>query len=156
MGTMLSENPILGQDGQLTARLELKDAQEGFAGVSGMIWTIEPDGTFRAVRFLNAQITELSREGQLTKEGLASIAEALTGQDFFALPAKIGHESKANPHRMTLSFGQKAVTLVLPPGMDIAEAEAAHAGDQKSPEARFLTIARKVRTLVEDPGLTPR
>lgn len=157
MGTTTSKDRFLGPDGQLRARIELRDAQGGFAGFSGSLWTIEPDGTFRVARFLNEKVDEPHRTGQLTRDGLASLAEVLAVQDFFGLPVELGHEVKVkvNPHRVSLSFGQKTVTLWLPPGLSIAEAAAAHRDDQKSPQARFLTIVQTVHALVEDASPPP-
>lgn len=155
MGTTTSKDRFLGPDGQLRAGVELRDAQGGFAGFSGNLWTIEPDGTFRVARFLNEKVDEPHRTGHLTRDSLASLAEVLAVQDFFGLPANLGDEIQVNPHRVTLSFGQKTVTLWLPPGVGLTEAAAAHRDDRKSPQARFLTTVQTVQALVENAGPPP-
>jgi hypothetical protein len=156
MDTPTSRDRFLGPDGQLTARVELKDAQGGFAGFSGTLWTIEPDGTFRVSQFLNEKVHGPDRTGQLTQESLTRLAEVLVVQDFLGLPMELGHQLRVNPHRLTLSFDQKTVSLGLPPGVSIAEAAAAHKGDEKNAEARFLALAGTVRQLVEDAAPPPR
>lgn len=140
---------FLTKDGQLTAKLALKDAQAGFAGDSGTAWTIDPDGTFRVARFFNDKVEKPYREGQLNKEELVTLAKVLTAQGFFGLPTEVGRAPEVNRRRITISFGEKTSTLVLRAGQDIMEATP-RGGEPVSPQGRFSAIVQAIQRAVED------
>jgi hypothetical protein len=146
--SMAHPSEYLAEDGQLRAQLELKDAQDGFAGISGTMWTIERDGTVKAARFVNARVDPPRRVGQLTKDDLAKLAEVLSAQGFSGLAPELGREQKVNARRITVTFGGKSSTWVLPPGQDPVEAAAAQGDKAGSAEKRFLAIEQAVRKLV--------
>ena len=144
MGRFLTPN------GTLTETLELKDAQEGFAGVSGEILTVEPDGTWRVARFLNDRVEAPHRQGQLSPEELKSLAEALAEQDFGELPSTVGEAPAINPHRIIVRFGEVDSTLLLEPGQDVSGSAAPRTGQASGPQARLAAVVRTVRGLVDD------
>jgi hypothetical protein len=137
---------FMGPDGRLLAPIELKDAQEGFAGLSGTQWTIEPGGTYRVSRFVNERVAVPHRTGRLTATQLTRLAALMQAQDFLGLPSQLGTEQKINPHRISVSFGSRVSTLVLPPGRD--PAQAATAGELDAPATRLVTIGQTIRALV--------
>ncbi len=100
--------------GKLQSPLTLRDSQGGFAGYSGELWTITPDGHFTIAHFLNDKTDAPYWQGNLTQAELKSLAHALCTNHFLQLPASLGGEPKVNPHSLTLSFGTKQSTLVLP------------------------------------------
>lgn len=145
-------NVFLTRDGQLTAKLMLRDAQAGVAGESGTVWIIDPEGTFSISRFFNNKVNKSCRTGQLTQEQLATLAKVLTAQEFFELPSEVGHGPEVNPHRITISFGEKTSTLTLGAGQDIMKA-APQGGEQTSPQGRLSAIAQAIFRAVEDDKL---
>ena len=42
----LPRDKFLTKEGKLTATLTLKDAQGGFVGITGLVWTVRPDGSW--------------------------------------------------------------------------------------------------------------
>ena len=104
---------FLTPDGKLTETLELQDAQEGFAGLSGEVLTVQPDGTWRIARFLNDRVEEPHRQGRLDAKELKALAGVLAEQDFSELPSVVGQAPEVNPHRITVRFGETSSTLVM-------------------------------------------
>lgn len=149
-------NRFITQEGKLKEELVLRDAQEGFAGVSGEIVTIEPEGAFTVARFLNEEIRKPHRRGKLRREELERIAIVLASNSFTKLPARIGRDAKINRHIFRLSFGKKESVLVLRPGETLEEAE--HAPGDAS--ARFIAVATAVNSAVKpssrDEGQNPQ
>lgn len=129
--------------GKLQSSLTLRDSQGGFAGYSGEVWTITPDGHFTIAHFLNDKVAEPSWQRDLSPSELKSLARVLCKNHFLGLPDSLGGEPKINPHSLTLSFGEKQTTLVLPPG---------DAGDQISdePSRNFSAIVQALRDLAKD------
>lgn len=134
-------------DGRLKAELEVRDAQSGFAGLSGTITRIEPDGTFTVSRFLNERVEEPHREGRLAGEEIESLAQVLDEQGFYELRQEIGRAPPVNPRTITVSLGERTATLSLEPGAELEEAIGVFAARPESPEARLLTIAQAVEEL---------
>jgi hypothetical protein len=107
---------FLFQDTRLKEKLELKDAQEGFVGVAGDIWTIEPSGSWHVARFVNDQVFTPHLSGHLSQRQIIELAEILLAQEFHRLPAQFGHDIKINRHLISVSFGAQQSTLILNPG----------------------------------------
>ena len=102
---------MLTPDGKALETLELQDAQEGFAGISGEILTIEPDGTWRIVRFLNDRVEEPHRMGRLHPKGTQGVGRGiLAEEDFSELPSVVGELPEADAHRVTVRFGETSST----------------------------------------------
>jgi len=107
--------------GKLQSPLTLRDSQGGFAGYSGEVLTITPDGHFTIAHFLNDKIAEPHWQRDLTPAELKALAQVLCKNHFLKLPDSLGSEPKVNPHSLTLAFGTKQTTLVLPPASSIDE-----------------------------------
>jgi hypothetical protein len=137
---------FLGADGALRAPVELRDAQEGFAGQTGTLWTIEPDGAYRVARFVAQVVQPAHRTGQLTRAELARLAQVLAAQDLLSLPDTVGSLPPVNPRRISVRFGSRVSTLVLAPGEEPREAAAR--GTPGSPATRLVAIREAIRTLV--------
>lgn len=105
---------------ELKAPLTMREEQVGFVGTTGTEFTIEPSGRWKVERFRRAgggkeQYTPL-RSGTLSPSQLDALAKSLAAHDLAGLTAKAGREPRANPHRITIRFGQKVSTLEgLPP-----------------------------------------
>jgi hypothetical protein len=137
----------LAPDGRLKGRLEVRDAQEGFVGVSGEIWVIEPSGRWYAARFVNGHVSEPSRTGDLTQAELSRLAEELARQKFSTLPTLFGRNVSINRHLMTIAFADRQTTLVLRPGETVAEM--AQTADDPGAITRFLALVQTIQSLLE-------
>lgn len=140
---------FLTPDGKLAETLELQDAQEGFAGLSGEVLTVQPDGTWRIARFLNDRVEEPHRQGRLGAKELKALAGVLAEQDFSELPSVVGQAPEVNPHRITVRFGETSSTLVLEPGQDVPEIAALRREQLSEPKAKLVTIVETTRSLIE-------
>lgn len=128
---------------RLSAPLELKVSQSGFAGVTGTVTTIEPDGAYRVSSFVNDMTRPPESEGRLPPDDVREIARTLQARDFSHLPAELGETTPVNAKTVTLSYGGHSTTLSLPPG---AELPAPRAPD--SPEGQFAAIVQSVEEAV--------
>jgi hypothetical protein len=140
---------FLTPDGQLVETLELQDAQEGFAGLSGEILTVQPDGTWRIARFLNDRVEEPHRQGRLSAKELKALAGVLAEQDFNELPAVVGQAPEVNPHRITVRFGETSSTLLMEPGQDVPAIAALQRDQRSEPQTKLVTIVETTRRLIE-------
>jgi hypothetical protein len=149
IGVAMADDSTLGRyfapDGRLSAAVELRDGQSGVVGVTGTLWTINPDGTFQVARFINQSVGQPERTGQLTPPVLQSLAESLASQDFAGLPMAICEEPLVNAHTVELRFGDQTVTCTLQPGKPLTSLAA---GAADSPEARFGRMAEEIRQAV--------
>jgi hypothetical protein len=104
-----------GDRPQLKHRLVLRDEVRGFAGLSGRMWVVEPDGRWSLVDLRPAgsgKEKEVPREkGQLKPDELVALAKDLATHDLSGLPVKHGKDPKVNPHRLVLKFGDKEMVL---------------------------------------------
>lgn len=136
----------LNTDGTLRQPLVLRDAQGGFAGFTGWIWTIKPDGSWQRQSFLNEQVREADKSGKLSPEQLTALAAELAKQDLLKLPARIGGDPMVNPHIFTISFGEKQSQLVLGAGATLPDV------DPRNPKLaahnRFVILVQTVQTLL--------
>lgn len=142
-------NPFLTADNHLIAELELRDEQAGFVGVSGITWSILPDGTCEASPFVNNTVSSSSQAGQLAQADLVKLASTLLDQNFSGLPAEISSEPSLNPHRLQISLGDKSTALVLPAGQSIDQALTLQQQRSEAPAARFLKIAQTINQIVQ-------
>jgi hypothetical protein len=104
-----------GDQFQLKHRLELRDEMSGFAGLSGRMWVVEPDGHWRFVQLQPAgsgKVKEVvQKSGELKPDDIVSLAKDLAAHDLAGLPANHGEIPRINPHRIVLTFGDKKVVL---------------------------------------------
>jgi hypothetical protein len=105
---------------ELKHSLTLREEQGGAGGLSGVEWTIRPDGKWELVRFCTVKGKEeklgssLAR-GELTSAQLTELGQVLASADLNGLPPKIGPAPEpaaiVNPHRFVLIFGDKKIVL---------------------------------------------
>jgi hypothetical protein len=104
-----------GDRHQLKHRLVLRDEVRGYAGLSGRMWVVEPDGRWSLVDLRPAgsgKVKEVQRQaGQLKPDELVALAKDLAAHDLNGLPVKHGENPKINPHRIVLKFGDKEMVL---------------------------------------------
>ena len=95
--------------GQLTAALEVRSLQGGFAGFTGRQWNIEPSGRWTAATVFNQEVKQTG-QGMLSNEELAVLAGELAMYDLLGLPAKEG-QPVVNPRIVEIRFGVHRATL---------------------------------------------
>lgn len=141
-------NNFLTENGKLKETLVLKDGQEGFVGIKGNIWTIEPSGLWHISHFLNEQIDKPYRKGYFTAKELATVADVLVSNKFSKLPAYFGRDLKINRHLLVIRFGKKSSTLVLNTGEPLTTK------DVPMPQThiweRFIVIVQTIQNLLKD------
>jgi hypothetical protein len=105
----------VGDQFHLKHRLELRDEVSGFAGPSGRMWAVEPDGRWSLALLQPAgsgKAKEVAQKsGQLKPDEIVALAKELAAHDLAGLPANHGTIPKINPHRIVLVFGDKKVFL---------------------------------------------
>ena len=62
------------------------DLQDGFAGTTGLIWTIKPDCSYEVARFRGNEVSPPYVRGQLTPEQQSQLAAALSTAAVDTLP----------------------------------------------------------------------
>lgn len=131
-------NDYLTKDGQLAAPLKVVQLQGGFAGFTGIQFTIAPDGSWTTASLFNDKVTPKSK-GKLSEKDLAKLAAALERFALARLPAKSGTTPGANPHTISIEFGKATFSLVgrVPPKLDEKNPTA-------SVESRFAGILTEV------------
>src|SRR6267142_898258 len=143
--------PYLTSDGKLQASLVFRDAQDGFAGVSGEVWTIDAGGHLSMARFLNEKTSTPYREHDLTSVEFKTFVGTLAANHLLALPDQLGRDVKVNPHVLTLSFGKMKSELILQAGESVAEQTKPPAGDHQAAAWRdFLSIVRALQVLAKE------
>ena len=120
----LAGDDLLAQDditkeGQRTQQLKVVQLQGGFAGFTGVQYTIAPDGSWTSESIFNEKKTPKNK-GKLSEKDLAKLRAILAKYDLAKLPAKSGKEPGANPHTITFEYGKKKASLVgqMPPTLD--------------------------------------
>jgi len=123
---LLLRKPYSTDDGLLKTELTLRDRQEGFAGETGTLVVIRPHGDWTERRFgpKEGQSDPPHRLGTLSRRTVRKLIEALAQASFLKLPEEIGKPAPVNPHTMTITVGEKRVSLHLPLGGKIQEVEA--------------------------------
>lgn len=145
VGDHLLGQDHLTKDGKLSQQLKVIQTQGGFAGFTGVQFTIAPDGSWTSESIFNQKITPKSK-GRLTEKELAKLGSILEKYQLAKLPAKSGKQPGANPHTVTFESGKMKATLVgqTPPQLD-----------QKNPtatvESRFAGIWQGVVELLTPP-----
>jgi hypothetical protein len=150
---------LVDKDGRkaLKEPLTLRVTQDGIAGKTGTVWTIETSGKWRVSR-LNTKdgqehLTSI-RTGIMTAAELESLAKTLHAQKLTEIPAKTGTEPKVNAHTVTLRFGERTASLAgLSSRKSPTLAEHIRKSAATKPEAearvweRFAEVAKAVETL---------
>lgn len=119
VGGGLFAKDYLTKEGRLADQLKVVQLQGGFAGFTGMQYTIGPDGSWTSESVFNEKKTPRGK-GKLSAKDVAKLAATLEKYDLAGLPEKSGKEPGANPHILTLEFGKQKAALVgqLPPKLD--------------------------------------
>lgn len=99
------------KDSPLTRPLKVVQLQGGFAGFTGVQYTIAPDGSWTFDSIFREKITP-KRKGKLTMMEMAKLGALLEKYAVAKLPAKSGKEPGANPHTITIEFNNKKASLV--------------------------------------------
>ena len=115
----IPRDKFLTRDGKLSGTLTLKDVQGGFAGFTGVIWTIRPDGSWDRKRIISRTTQKPDLNGKLSAKKLRQIADVLTHAQVDKLPARLGKFRGANPHVVTLGWGNRQCAWTLGPGMPV-------------------------------------
>jgi hypothetical protein len=118
-GGRLPAQDYLTKDGKLTRQLKVVQLQGGFAGFTGVQYTIAPDGSWASESVFNKKTTPKDK-GKLSRQDLAKLGSLLKKYQLARLPAKSGKQPGANPHILTFEFGNKQFSLVgqVPPKQD--------------------------------------
>lgn len=135
----------------MQARLVLRDGQQGFAGMSGEVWTVEPGGRFSIARFLNDRTDPPYWERSLAPTERKELAKVLAASHLLDLPDTFGRDVKVDAHLLTLSFGKKQSTLALQGGEAVTDKTTPPAGDpQTSAWRNFIAIVRTLQGLAQE------
>jgi hypothetical protein len=126
---LLISGTNMAQESSLPVPLVLEDIQGGFAGETGRIWTLAPDGSYTVARQIGLKVLEPDKQGRLTPAQLAQLKALWDRMAAMALPQQLGGGPQANARRITLSYGGKRSVLNLPPGGGVPRAPHSAAGD---------------------------
>jgi hypothetical protein len=133
-----TSDKYLDEDGQLTHTLTVANLQGGVAGPVGDKWAIEPSGAWTRVRVLGKREVPVAK-GKLTKKQLAGLAKDLEAYDLAGLKSdKVGSPA-ANPHLISIEFGDTKAELTLPPGPGLP------AASKTKVPGRFAGIVKAVQ-----------
>ena len=142
---LLISGTNMAQESSLSAPLVLKDVQSGFAGETGRVWTISPDGGYTVARQIGLKELEPDQQGRLTPEQWAQLKTLLDRMAVMALPRQLGGAPQVNARRITLSYGGKQSVLNLPPAGGDPGASRSAAGDD--PTRLILELADDLRAM---------
>ena len=135
----------MAQENSQSAPLVVKDLQSGFAGETGRIWTISPDGGYAVSRQIGLKVLEPDKQGRLTPEQWARLKALLDRMAVVALPQQLGGGPEVNARRITFSYGGKESVLNLPPAGGDPGASRSAAGDD--PTRLILELADDLRAM---------
>ena len=144
----LPRDKFLTRKGKLSSTLTLKDGQGGFAGFTGLIWTVRPDGSWDRKRFINRTMRKADQQGTLTAKQLQSLADVLAHAQIHKLPAQLGKLRGANPHVVTLTWGKRKCVWTLPPGSPVPKYPD-QPGGKLTPEDGFAEISQFLRSMLK-------
>lgn len=126
--------------------LTVKDTQDGFAGTTGTVWTIELDCTFRISRLFGQHVAEPHRWGSLTPEQQARLSAILAEAAMLELPTQMGKTTRVNARRITAEYDGKVSVLSLSPGdRDI---DAIRTSGPRDPARRLLEVVEAVEEIL--------
>jgi hypothetical protein len=126
-------------------RLEVKLTQSGYAGETGSLWVIDPSGTWsrQDIAVGHVEPVEAKNTGTLTKEQLDRLAQVLRQNEIGNLPERLGSNTRANPRKLTIRWGDKMVEVVTPAAVDPTRSSG------RRPEDQAAAIARTVQELTQ-------
>jgi hypothetical protein len=143
VGSALQGEDYLTKEGKLAHSLKVTQLQGGFAGFTGVRYTIAPDGAWTSAQVFNRRITPKDK-GKLSAKELAKLAAVLRKYNLAKLPAKSGIAPGANPHSIAFEYGKKKATLVgrVPPKLNPKDPTG-------SVESRFAGIWQEVKGMLK-------
>jgi hypothetical protein len=142
---LLISGTNMAQETSQSAPLVVKDLQSGFAGETGRVWTISPDGGYTVARQIGLKVLEPDRQGRLLPEQWVQLKTLLDRMAVMALPPQLGGVPQVNARQITLSYGGRESVLNLPHGGDDASAPRTAAGND--PARLMLELAHNVKAM---------
>ena len=136
----------LTKEGKLTNTLEIKDVQGGFAGFTGKLWKVQPDGTWTRYQVFNQKLTK-ETGGKLLLAELEEFAFKLSEYDLLKLK-EYGNPT-TNPHVITVTFGKHKAQLIYAPGKNLPKPKA---GKSATSVERYSGVVMSVRALRSQTG----
>jgi len=141
MALLLTPGMIMAQECLLESPLILKETQSGIVGETGTVWTVAADCNFTIARQIGPKVLEPHKHGHLTSEQqgrLKEILDQIGAAQSSAVPARAPH---VNPHRITVSYGNREAALTLPSGVGNIGASHEPTGDDHEKSILKLTSA---------------
>ncbi len=138
--------------GMLSQRLVIQDAQSGVVGRAGKELTIEPDGSWKLVRFWGTRKRVDMATGTISKVQIAELGILLNAVPWDTLKSEFGvtdATENPNPRHITIDFGDVQHELLLLPGTRTngeALFDAVHE-DERTSAAAFYNAATSIVTL---------
>jgi hypothetical protein len=129
--------------------LEVQVTQSGFAGETGRLWIIQPDGKWIVRRVGPGAPQEPVATGSLTETQVAELRTQLERSDFQSLPNSFGESVQVNPHRLVIRWGGREVMLTSPPGENPIASTPVPSTPQTQRQ-RAAAIAREVQRLTAE------
>lgn len=142
---LLISGTNMAQESSLSAPLVVKDLQSGFAGETGRVWTISPDGGYTVARQIGLKVLEPDQQGRLTSEQLVQLKTLLDRMAMMALPPQLGGAPQVNARRITLSYGGKQSVLSLP--LAGGDPSASRSAARDDPTRLILELADDLRAM---------
>jgi hypothetical protein len=142
---LLISGTNMAQETSQSAPLVVKDLQSGFAGETGRVWTISPDGGYTVARQIGLKVLEPDQQGRLTPEQWAQLKTLLDRMAVMALPPELGGAPQINARRITLSYGGRESVLNLPPAG--GNPGASHSAAGNDPTRLLLELADDLRSM---------
>jgi hypothetical protein len=127
----------LTRDGKLKDSLDILDVQGGFAGFTGTLLSVQPDGAWKRSSVFQKKTKPL-QEGKLTEKQVRELAAALAKYDLLHL--ENAGKAGTNPHNVSLTFGKHTFELRLKAGAKLPE-------PGTTPEGRYAGIVRAAEAL---------
>jgi hypothetical protein len=129
----------LTADGKLKERVEVRELQGGFAGLTGTYYAVEADGSWSTgQRLPRNKKGDAKASGKLSKEQVAALAKDLARHQLASLTSH--GESMVNPKVTEIDFGKKTLALQPRPGKGGAD-------EDKAVRARYQGIADAVKAV---------
>ena len=135
----------MAQECPLSTALVLKDTQGGFAGETGMVWTIAPDCSYTVARQIGLKALDPHKQGRLTPEQQARLKELLDRMTAAPPPEQFGGGPQVNSRRITLSYGGKQSVLSVPAGG--GDLSTLHADAADDPTRRMLELVDELKAM---------
>jgi hypothetical protein len=136
----------LTKEGTLKHPLEILDVQGGFAGFTGTLWSVRPDGEWKRSAVVQKK-NKLLNEGKLSSKQLRELAATLAKYDLLHLDDQ--GRVAANPHNVSITFGKHSCEIRLGAGKPLPQAGESVAG-------RYGGIVRAVQELCKAKAGEPK